>query len=438
MELERRRLMKKCILLFAVSLAKRLRDIFKKEYSRRYIFSHSEHPAQKLKKTRPWVKKKTNRDCQSSLTSKFVKELSQDDPLSCYNLLGINHEQFNWLLEKTSPAIQKKDTFMRDALPAHIKLKITLRYLITGDSFKTLSKVSEVPKNTISTFLQECMAALCDVLEDYIKIPDSEAAWNSIEKEFHEKWNFPNCYGSLGGKCVQIAPRGPVGSDSHFDPKHHKIIFFALVDANSCFTCISIESMKQISGGENFENTFFHKDLEINKSHILNNGVIIASDAFPLKEYLMVPYLQSNIYLNKQQVYNYYLLRALRTVENAFGILTSKFHIFERPFTIGIDKIPVLIKSCCSLHNWLKKMNPSYVEPGLEDSEVIVNGVAIPGSWREKEPAALKNVINFRTFETSISAQEKQNWFIDYFFEGCQVSVSDEDMNNHNSLNNIN
>ncbi|KAJ8969780.1 hypothetical protein NQ317_016558 [Molorchus minor] len=54
------------------------------------------------------------------------------------NLPRMSEDDFYFLLERVSATIQKNDTNMREAIPAKEKLMITLRYLATGNSFKTL------------------------------------------------------------------------------------------------------------------------------------------------------------------------------------------------------------------------------------------------------------------------------------------------------------
>nr|CAH7759122.1 unnamed protein product [Callosobruchus chinensis] len=69
----------------------------------------------------------------------------------------MNEEQFNNLLEKVSPTLSDTNTLMRDAISATVKLGITLRYLATGDSFKSLEFLYRMPKSTISRFVSETL-----------------------------------------------------------------------------------------------------------------------------------------------------------------------------------------------------------------------------------------------------------------------------------------
>ena len=64
--------------------------------------------------------------------------------------------------------------------------------------------------------------------------------------------------------------------------------------------------------------------------------VFVADDAFPMTESIMKPYGGRDISL-KKRIFNYRLSRARRTVENAFGILASRFRIFRKPI-IGKEK----------------------------------------------------------------------------------------------------
>lgn len=83
-----------------------------------------------------------------------------------------------YLLQKVTPNIIKSDTAMRQALSPRIKLEIVLRYLATGDSFKSLEYLYRVPKCTISSFLVEVLEAVYEVLEEYLKVRNKELVIN--------------------------------------------------------------------------------------------------------------------------------------------------------------------------------------------------------------------------------------------------------------------
>lgn len=100
---------------------------------------------------------------------KGSKDLS-DYPEDFKNILRLSRHHFHYLLENVIPIIQKKNTNMTEAIPAKIKLEITLGYLATGDSFKSLEFLFRVPKSSISKFIEEVLDAISYVLNEFIKV----------------------------------------------------------------------------------------------------------------------------------------------------------------------------------------------------------------------------------------------------------------------------
>ena len=64
--------------------------------------------------------------------------------------------------------IRKQDTKMRMVIPTVTKLEITLRYIATGDSLKSLEYLFRVPECTISLFVPEVLTAISEVLMSFI------------------------------------------------------------------------------------------------------------------------------------------------------------------------------------------------------------------------------------------------------------------------------
>lgn len=86
------------------------------------------------------------------------------------NILRLNTTQFDELFQMIDGFLKKEDTRMRKAIPVHTKLEIALRYLATGDSFKSLEYLFRVPESTISKFLPEVLSAISHVLQEFIKV----------------------------------------------------------------------------------------------------------------------------------------------------------------------------------------------------------------------------------------------------------------------------
>ena len=86
---------------------------------------------------------------------KLMHELTTEDQTSFNNFLRVDPDIFMELLHRVGPRIEKHDTFFRKALQPGLKLAVTLGYLATGDSYKSLAYSFRVTFNTISIFIPE-------------------------------------------------------------------------------------------------------------------------------------------------------------------------------------------------------------------------------------------------------------------------------------------
>ncbi|CAI5677868.1 unnamed protein product [Oreochromis niloticus] len=79
----------------------------------------------------------------------------------------------------------------------------TLRFLATGDSFRTIAFSFRVGVSTVCQITPQVATAIWDCLVgDFMAVP-SPGDWRSITEGFQERWNFPLCCGALDGKHVQ-------------------------------------------------------------------------------------------------------------------------------------------------------------------------------------------------------------------------------------------
>jgi len=233
----------------------------------------------------------------------------------------------------------------------------------------------------------------------FIQVPTSSEEWQKIAAEFHCQWNFPNCIGALDGKHVQIVPPQNSGS-LFFNYKHYNsIVLLALVDACYRFLYVDVGSYGRISDGGVFNSSTLSSAMESNMlctpndcklpgSSISAPHVIVADDAFALKRYIMKPYTRRNL-TQQQRIYNYRLSRARRVVENAFGILSSRFRVFGKAINLSPDKVQAVVMAACCLHNFLLR-NPTSASgyiPENPDTSSDLRPIAKQGSNRHSKDA---------------------------------------------------
>ena len=123
-----------------------------------------------------------------------LNELLMEDATLYKNFVRIQPAMFQELLTKVGPRISKQDTFWRKALEPGLRIAITLRYLATGNSYKSLMYGFRVAHNTISNIIPEvCEAIIAEYAEDVISCPTTPEEWREVAQLFETRWNFPHC-----------------------------------------------------------------------------------------------------------------------------------------------------------------------------------------------------------------------------------------------------
>lgn len=227
-------------------------------------------------------------------------------------------------------------------------------------------------------------------------MPQTEDEWREVAEGFHTKWNFPHAIGALDGKHVPI--KKPQGSGSFYYnyKKFFSIVLMAVANANYEFIMVDAGINGRISDGGVISHIPFGRMLEQKelfipepeKLHEVDEAslpyVFLGDDAFTLSENLMKPYSgESNLDIEKN-IFNYRVSRARRVVENTFGIMVSRFGIFERAMKLDPEKAQTITLACCYLHNFLRKKSSSYIGTGTVDWEDDY-GVVHDGLWRESQ-----------------------------------------------------
>jgi hypothetical protein len=114
---------------------------------------------------RPWIERRVTRG-----GGVLLCELADEDPSSYTNALRMNSDMFDELLAMIQPSIQRQNTVMRNALSARLKLEVTLRYLASGDSLKSLALLFRLPTCTISKFLPEVLKVIHTALAHCLRV----------------------------------------------------------------------------------------------------------------------------------------------------------------------------------------------------------------------------------------------------------------------------
>lgn len=101
----------------------------------------------------PWMARREERGFYHQL----FQEISAEDTPAFFELMRMNKTHFHYLVETLSCKLSRKDTIMRKSIkPAEICC-LALRFLATGESFRSLHFQFRLGRQTISTAITDCI-----------------------------------------------------------------------------------------------------------------------------------------------------------------------------------------------------------------------------------------------------------------------------------------
>ena len=124
--------------------------------------------------------------------------------------------------------------------PGH-KLLLTLRYMSTGEAYRSMRFNFRVPHNSISLIVREvCTAIYEEFRDDVWNMPSTQDEWKEVERGFATRWNFHHCVGAIDGKHVAIQKPRNSGSQYYNYKNFFSVVLMAAVDANYQFLWCSV------------------------------------------------------------------------------------------------------------------------------------------------------------------------------------------------------
>ncbi|KAM0728892.1 Protein ALP1-like [Formica fusca] len=302
-------------------------------------------------------------------------------------------QQFDYLHDLLIPKLQKRSR--REPLSTEIRVAVTLSFLAHGDNVATTSWYFRIGKSTLYNIIPEVCKAIWEVVQPiYLQCPQQENEWIKIADEFYNIWNFPNCIGAIDGKHCRIQAPINSGSAFHNYKGYFSFVLMEIADARYRFIWVDIGNYGSLNDAGIWSNTAMCQGLENNtislpearslpNTNLITPFSFVGDEGFPLKIYLMRPYARRNLVDDEQRIFNYRLSRARRVVENAFGILVSRWRILQKPLNVKLETAELIVQAVTCLHNYI-------IDTGSNDNQYLhedidregSNGEIIAGNWR--------------------------------------------------------
>lgn len=268
---------------------------------------------------------------------------------------------------------------------------ISFRYLATGDSFQSVAFSFRVGNSTVAKIVNETCDIIWNKLQPMVLPAPTTEQWEAISSDFLNMWQFPNCVGAIDGKHINIQAPPRSGTLYRNYKGFFSIILLAVVDARKCFTIIDVGGFGKNSDGGILSASLLGKSLDSDSLNLPPAKplpgcfepmpyVLVGDEAFPLRTNLMRPYpgLQTKDSATKR-IFNYRLSRARNVVENAFGILASRWRVYHRRINMHPDSADKVVRATCVLHNFLQNQLP-YEEGDTSSVDLNASDLAHTGS----------------------------------------------------------
>lgn len=281
------------------------------------------------------------------------------------------------------------------------------RYLACGSSFNELSYNYLIGASTIRKIVKTTCTEIWNILQPIVMPEISEEGWLHISEQFYKNTHFPNIIGAIDGKHIRIIQPQMTGSEFFNYKKFFSVVLMAWVDADYQFVYIDVGANGAAGDSSVFNNSNMgiklrQNLLNIPKDRTLPNDpegkpmpfCLVADEAFGLSRHILRPFGKKTLTPMKK-IYNRRQTTARRMVECTFGILANKWRIFHRPIDVSIDFCDTIIKSCCLLHNFVRKRD------GINFTDTAYE-------------CPLQSV-NIEPHDRTISAVNIRNYFATYF-----------------------
>ncbi|KAK0142795.1 Protein ALP1-like [Merluccius polli] len=369
------------------------------------------------RRRRIWVHEILQGRLQHGEFHRLVQELRLDEG-RFQRYFRLDMEQFDSLRSKIGPLITRQHTNYRRPIPPTERVAICLRFLATGDSYRTIAYSYRVGISTVANIVNQVTRFIWDALvQEYMPVPTTDD-WRSIAEGFRERWAFPNCLGSIDGKHVVIRAPDNSGSLYYNYKGTYSIVLLAVVDSQYCFRVVDVGSYGRTSDGGVLANSIFGQALRdgtlgIPEDALLPGAdhlgpqpfVFVADEAFPLRRDLMRPFPGTHLY-GSRRAFNFRLSHARLIIENTFGILTSQWRMYRGVIGVSPSNVDACVKATCILHNLIRRTTRPTTRPGPGPST---------GPSANREAADLQRVHRAGSNNATRAALRVREAYVSYF-----------------------
>lgn len=295
----------------------------------------------------------------------------------------MNADTFELLCSVLAHHVKENPSRGRKPVPLDRKVLMCLWFLGSqGESIRTIAKTFDVCESSASVILDSIIKALNNLKTMVIQWPTA-ADINDIVQGFFNISAFPNVFGIMATTHIPILT--PKDHPEVFvnRKKCHTIVLQTICDHTMKFTDCYTGWPGSVHDSVVLCESDIFREIENNTAHYFpeEDVHLLGAVAYPLKKWLVTPYLEDENYLLPgHQEYNRRLTETRLIAQHAFTLLRGRW---KRLKFVGMTRtalIPNVIMACCVLHNFCLGHE--------EEFKDFVNGEPLPDDDGFPSPTA--------------------------------------------------
>ncbi|XP_024005317.1 protein ALP1-like [Eutrema salsugineum] len=298
---------------------------------------------------------------------------------------------FNLICEELDATVTKKNTMLRDAIPAPKRVGVCVWRLATGAPLRHVSERFGLGISTCHKLVIEVCRAIYDVLmPKYLRWP-SDSETQSTKERFESIHKIPNVVGSIYTTHIPIiAPKVHVAA--YFNKRHternqktsYSITVQGVVNADGIFTDVCIGNPGSLTDDQILDKSSLSRQRAARG--MLRDGWIVGNAGFPLTDWLLVPYARQNLTWT-QHGFNENIGEIQKIATAAFERLKGRWACLQKRTEVKLQDLPYVLGACCVLHN-ICEMRNEEMAPELKFE--VFDDVTVPENNLRSATAANK------------------------------------------------
>lgn len=188
--------------------------------------------------------------------------------------------------------------------------------------------------------------------------------------------DIPGIIGIIDGCHVAIKAPPNNSVDYYNRNSYHSVVLQGICNDKKEFIDVFAGTPGRVHDARVFRSSPIFNILTENEAEdaILPNEHLLGDCAYPLSSFLLTPYRDNGHLTVSQTTFNTRMSSVRVIVEQAFGLLKSKFRRLKYLDMARIDKVPAVIVAACVLHNIILRNDGIEAEeqPGVEEHPEVL------------------------------------------------------------------